>query len=217
MPLSLAGPALLIAVEKMVNGLIGQDPRIAETLSRFRGKRVAARTPQGGLDALFDAGGIRLRAPDATGPGEPADATLRGSAPQLFRLLAGGERSLAGREIRVEGDTELLLDLQRSLDEIDIRWEDFLQPALGDVLAGGLGGAVAEARNLARQAGGNIRRNLANFVQYEAGIMPAPEEMAQFAERVDELRLRLDRLQARIDLLLRDPRPDSPTRRASPQ
>ena len=204
MSLSLAGSALLFPVEKLVNGLIAQDPHAAEYLSRFRGKRVEAQTPHTGLNVLFDAGGVRLTTLDAEALNEPADVTVRGSAPQLFGLLTDSERPLADREIRVEGDAELLLDLQGALDEIDVRWEDYLGPILGDVLTEGLSSAVTDARDLTRMAGGNIKRNLENFVQYEAGVMPTPEEIAHFAERVDELRLRLDRLQARIEILQRD-------------
>ncbi len=207
MSLSLAGSALLFPVEKLVNELITQDPYAAEYLSRFYGKRVEVRTPHTGLNVLFDAGGIRLTTLGAKSLGEPANVTVRGSAPQLFRLLADSERPLADRKIRVEGDAELLLDLRRALDEIDIRWEDYLGPFLGDILTGGLSSAVTDARDLAREAGGNIKRNLENFVQYEAGVMPTPEEAAHFAERVDELRLRLDRLQARVEFLNRDAPP----------
>ncbi|MDE0509000.1 MAG: SCP2 sterol-binding domain-containing protein [Gammaproteobacteria bacterium] len=201
MSLSLAGSALLFPVEKLVNGLIAGDAHVAGNLTRFHGKRVEVRTPHTGLNLLFDAGGIRLSTLDSEALGEPADVTVRGTAPQLFRLLTDSERPLADREIRVEGDAELLLDLQRALDEIDVRWEDYLGPILGDVLTGGLSSAVTDARDLARDAGGNIKRNLENFVQYEAGVMPSPEEMGLFVARVDELRLRLDRLQARIENL----------------
>ena len=203
MSLSLAGSALLFPVEKLVNGLIAQDSHVAGNLSRFHGKRVEVRTPHTGLNLLFDAGGIRLSTLDAEALGEPADVTVRGTAPQLFKLLTDSERPLADREIRVEGDADLLLDLQRALDEIDVRWQDYLGPILGDILTGDLSSAVTDARDLARDAGGNIKRNLENFVQYESGVMPTPEEMGLFAARVDELRLRLDRLQARIGNLSR--------------
>lgn len=201
MSLSLAGSALLFPVEKLVNGLIAGDAHVAGNLSRFHGKRVEVRTPHTGINLLFDAGGIRLSTLDAEALGEPADVTVRGAAPQLFKLLTDSGRPLADREIRVEGDAELLLDLQRALDEIDVRWQDYLGPILGDILTVGLSGAVTDARDLARDAGGNIKRNLENFVQYEAGVMPTPEEMGLFVARVDELRLRLDRLQARIENL----------------
>lgn len=207
MSLFMAGSALLFPVEKLVNAAISRDTHVAGRLSRFRGKRVEVRTPHGGCNLLFDAGGIRLSALDAEALGEPADVTVRGAAPQLFKLLTDSGRPLADREIRVEGDAELLLDLQRALGEIDVRWEDCLGPILGDMLTGGLSSAVADARDLARDAGGNIKRNLENFVRYEAGAMPTPEETELFSTRIDELRLRLDRLQARIENLDRDKRP----------
>lgn len=204
MPPSLAVSALLFPAETLVNRLIARDSHIAGNLFRFRGKRVEARTPHMGLNLLFEADGIRLRALDSEAPCEPADVIVRGTAPQLLRLLAGSERPLAEREIRVEGDAELLLDLQRALDEIDVRWEDYLGPVLGDILTEGLSSAVTDARDLARDAGGNIKRNLENFVQYEAGVMPTPDELGLFTARVDELRLRLDRLRARVEIISRN-------------
>ncbi len=204
MSLALARSALLFPIEKLLNAMLAGDSHAAEALARFQGKRVEAQTPRAGLGILFDAGGVRLSALDAQALGERADVSVHGTAAQLLRLLADEGRPLADREIRIEGDAELLLDLRRALTRLDVRWEDFLGPLVGDVLTGGMLGAASDARELARDAGGRIKRRMEDFLQYEAGVAPSPLEMDLFAARVDELRLRLDRLQARTDILLRD-------------
>jgi len=186
---------------RLINHLIDRDPHVAESLARFCGKRFAVQTPQFGLVVSFDESAVRVGPLDAD---STADVTIRGSALHLLGMLQDSDRPLADQQLHIEGDAELLLDLQHTARKLDIRWEDHLQPVLGDVLTGGLGSAAAGARDWARQARGNIKRNLANFAQYESGAMPTPEELASFADRVDELRLRADRLQARVEILRRD-------------
>ena len=219
MPLSLAATALFAPVEKAVNTLLAQDPHAAKSLAGFHGKRIAAQTPRIGFILGFElasepvagpASGqarVRLAALHPGAVSEPVDVTIAGPASSLLKMLGNGEHGRADRNIRIEGDAELLLDLQQTLNRLDIRWEDLLQPALGDglgdVLIAGIGDAAAGARDWSRQAGGNIKRNLANYLQYESGAMPTPEDLATFADQVDNLRLRLDRLQARLDILTR--------------
>jgi len=207
MPLSLAATALLAPVEKAVNALLAQDPHAAKALAGFPGKRVAVQTPRIGFMLVFESAAgqarVRLAALHPEAISEPVDVTIAGPVPSLLKMLGGGEQTRAEGDIRIEGDAELLLDLQQMLNRLDIRWEDLLQPLLGDLLAGGIGNAAASARGWSRQAGGNIKRNLANYLQYESGAMPTPEDLATFADQVDDLRLRLDRLQARLDHLNR--------------
>ncbi len=207
MPLSLPATALLAPVEKAVNALLAQDPHAAKSLAGFHGKRFAVRTPRVGFMLAFEpASGqarVRLAALHPGAVAEPVDVTIGGPASSLLKMLGNGGHGRADRNIRIEGDAELLLDLQQTLNRLDIRWEDLLQPLLGDVLAGGIGDAAAGARNWSGQASGNIKRNLANYLQYESGAMPTPGDLATFADQVDNLRLRLDRLEARLNHLTR--------------
>ncbi len=201
MTLALAGTALLLPVEKALNGLLDQDGHARCALARFRGKRLVVQTPRAGCILRFEERRVGLSPWRPEALPEPVDATIEGPVSELLALLADPERPMAGRGIRIEGDAELLLEVQGVLGSLDIEWQDLLQPVLGDVISNSLGDAVAGARNWTRQAGGNIRRNLANYLQYEAGVMPSPEELAAFADRVDALRLRIDRLRARIENL----------------
>ena len=216
MVLSLAGAALLIPLEKAFNGLLAQDPHAGKSLARFRGKLVEARTPRGGFSLRFEDPGVRLGALHPGAPPEAPDVIIAGPARHLLAMLRNPRRPPpADGAIRIEGDAELLLELQQTLLALDVQWEDLLQPLLGDALAGGLGETVAGARDWTRKARGNVRRNLANYLQYESGAMPTPEELATFSDRVDDLRLRLDRLQARTDILLRAANADSAARQGA--
>ncbi len=199
MSFRVVGSALLLPVEKLLNGVIAENPHIAGKLTRFHDKRIHARTRRAGVSIFFNGDTLCLASLGADEPLETADATIRGSAAQLLKLLTDNERPLADRGIRIEGEAELLLDLRRTLVELDLRWEDYLQPLLGDIATEGARSTAEAAVGWARQARSNIQRNVANFAQYETDIMPNPEEWARFAERVDELRLRIDRLQARIE------------------
>ena len=68
---------------------------------------------------------------------------------------------------------------------------------VGDVATQQFSTAMANAREWTAQTQESLRADLEEYVHEEARLLPSGAETRIFAERLDELKLALDRIQAR--------------------
>lgn len=194
-----AGLALL---ESAINLALAMDPETLARLGPLEGKVIAVDMQGTGqtLYLLPGAEGFRLM---AHYEGE-ADTTLRGSPLALLRLNRGkpGEGLFSG-EVSIQGDVELGTRVQRILGGLDIDWEEHLSRITGDVVAHQVGNLVRGLMRWGEQAAGNLGRDFADYVQEERRDVPPRWELDEFLAGVDTLRSDVDRLEARINRLLR--------------
>ncbi len=90
-----------------------------------------------------------------------------------------------------------------TIESLDINWQDYLAPILGDVLSNELGEVERSAKDWGRSAGGSMRRNVRDYLSEEARLVPTALEVDSFSNRLDHLRLGIDRLEAKTELLQR--------------
>ena len=201
----LAGSLALCPVELILNRLLENDAHATRQLNAFTGKslQVITRTPSFAVTLLFEPGQLRLRAVTAGATATDADATIEGRTRDLLNLLTQQpeSRPLANPAIRLSGDAGLIQDLHAMLHAADIHWEDHLAPWLGDVVTNELGKFTADAQGWVRSARSGMKRNIDDYIKEEARLAPRPEQVAEFSDELDRLKLRIDRLKARTDLL----------------
>ena len=94
-------------------------------------------------------------------------------------------------------------DLQMTIESLDIDWQDYLAPILGDVLSNELGEVERSAKGWGQSAGSSMRRNVRDYLSEEARLVPTALEVDSFSNRLDHLRLGIDRLEAKTELLQR--------------
>lgn len=201
MSLALLQTALLLPVEALLNGMLALDAASRTRLASLEGKTLAVQATEPALALYISIRNGRLcLAPLFEGA---AAATLRGPASGLLRLLLQGETpaSLAPFGVELQGSTGFMQELQQLLRDLDIDWEFHLGRLIGDLpvaaLAKGLDTGVAFAGSTLAAA----RDNVGDYFTHEAGLLPARSSVGQFRSGVLDLNLRLDRLQARLDLL----------------
>jgi len=201
------GSLALIPVEKILNTIVGRDPHIAKQFLEFDSKciEIISRQPSLTLHLRFEDGAVRLSAIDTESLGIEADATISGKAETLLRLLGqkSDQRPLANAALDISGDATLVQDLQMTIESLDINWQDYLAPILGDVLSNELGEVERSAKDWGRSAGGSMRRNVRDYLSEEARLVPTALEVDSFSNRLDHLRLGIDRLEAKTELLQR--------------
>jgi ubiquinone biosynthesis accessory factor UbiJ len=201
------GSLALIPVEKILNTIVGRDPHIAKQFLAFDSKciEIISRQPSLTLNLRFEDGAVRLSAIDTESLGIEADATISGKAETLLRLLGqkSDQRPLANAALDISGDATLVQDLQMTIESLDINWQDYLAPILGDVLSNELGAVERSAKDWGRSAGGSMRRNVRDYLSEEARLVPTALEVDSFSNRLDHLRLGIDRLEAKTELLQR--------------
>jgi ubiquinone biosynthesis accessory factor UbiJ len=136
--------------------------------------------------------------------GQP-DTIIHSSPLGLIRLSflpVSKARSLFNDRIRLSGNVELGEKVKKLFDELDIDWEGHLAHFTGDVVAYQLGSLFRQGLAFKRQLGRSLRSNLTDYLQEELRIFPPREELNDFFSGVDALSLDVERLQARVNLLL---------------
>lgn len=121
---------------------------------------------------------------------------------RLSFLPASKVRSLFNDQIKMTGDTEFGQEIKKLFDEVDIDWEGHLAQFTGDVVAYQIGSFVRNGLAFTRQTKRSLRQNLTEYLQEELRFFPSREEVNDFFNDVDSVSLDVERLSARINLLL---------------
>jgi len=188
--------AILSAAETFLNGLLTLDPPTPARLAKLSGKtlRVQCQLPAMNLNLLVSGGRILLLG----GDGGSADATVSGKAHALLKLLVNKE-SAGWREdgIVISGDTGFLDDLQQILFGLDVDWEYQLSRFIGDIPTQAISDSVTGTKNFVRKSADSLRDDMDAWLHEEKRLFPDRTELEGFYRAVDNLRLRVDRLEAR--------------------
>lgn len=201
MSLALLQTTLLLPLEAMLNGMLALDAASRSRLAALEGRTLSVYCTQPALALhLSIRNGSLCLSPLFEGS---ASATLRGPAGGLLRLLLQGDTpaSLAPFGVELQGSTAFMQDLQHLLRDIDIDWEFHLSRLIGDLPVAALAGSLDAGLKVAGRTVAAARDNVADYLSYEAGLLPERSAVASFRSGVLDLQLQLDRLQARIDQL----------------
>lgn len=134
------------------------------------------------------------------------DATIHGSPMSLMRLSTAqnaGE-TLLKSDIEIEGDTRVAETFSAILREVDIDWEELLSKLVGDIFAHQTGQVVRSASDWFKESANAMQLNTGEYLSEETRMTPADSELAYYLDQVDDVRMDVDRLEARIKLLQDD-------------
>ena len=134
-----------------------------------------------------------------------ADTVIHSNPLGLIRLSllpASKARSLFNDKIRMTGDTELGQQVKKLFDEMDIDWEGHLAHFTGDVVAHQIGSFVRKGLSFKKKIDESMRQNMSEYLQEELRFIPTKYELEDFFAEVDELSLRVERLQAHVNQLI---------------
>jgi ubiquinone biosynthesis protein UbiJ len=201
------GSLALLPVENILNAIVRRDPHIAKKLVAFDSKciEIVSLRPNFSLSIRFEDDTIKLSAIDTQTLGIQADATITGNAENLFGLLTkkSDQRAMADAAIDISGDATLVQDLHVTIESLDVDWQDYLAPILGDVLSNELGEIQSNARDWSKSTGTSMHRGVRDYLSEEARLVPSELEVDSFSNRLDQLRLSIDRVAAKTELLKR--------------
>lgn len=193
--------AALAALETALNRALALSVHSKTALAQLEDCVFALHCTAPHMDIYLHPGaqGIRLTSVH-TGPvttsikGEAADFTeLATSSDPTATLINGG--------LELDGDSAPLLELQRILAALDMDWEAPLVDALGDVAGHQLAQLLRHAFAWGKQASTSLTRQLEEFIHEEARLSPPRLEVEDFYQDLQELGLRVDRLQSRTERL----------------
>jgi ubiquinone biosynthesis protein UbiJ len=87
------------------------------------------------------------------------------------------------------------------LREVDIDWEELFSKLVGDLFAHQAGKTVRSTTAWLKDSAEAMKLNAGEYITEESGLSPADAEVSEFMDEVDDLRMNIDRLEARINNL----------------
>jgi ubiquinone biosynthesis accessory factor UbiJ len=130
---------------------------------------------------------------------EHSDAIIYSSPIGLIRLSflpASRARSLFNDGIRIEGEVAFAQAVKALFDGLELDWEGHLAQFTGDMVAHGIGACFRKAQRFAEHAHSSFNFQASSYLHEE---LPSPEEISDFCDAVDELKLDIERLEAKVN------------------
>lgn len=191
--------ALTAPIESLINAVIAQDVGSQRRLAALEGKSVQLQCSKPlafSVSIVVSNGRLSLRALQEDAP----DAGIRADAGALLRLLLSSSQSdaLFSPDIQLSGDTQVVQALHSILSDLNIDWEVHVSRLFGDVVTQQVSSGIAQTRQWSSQAAESLRADAEEYVHEEARLLPSRYEVRVFSERLDELKLAIDRIQARV-------------------
>ncbi|EXF43350.1 protein YigP [Pseudomonas sp. BAY1663] len=202
--------ALLAGAEHGINRVLRLDPTALPRLARLGGRiiEIDCTAPAWRLFLLADDEGLRL----ASSWGAEADCRLRAPATSLLRLAVSRDKTavLHGPDVEIDGDSGLLMGLAEILQDLELDWEYEVSRWLGPVGAQLLGSSLRNPLYWVRENADTLRQDLADYLSEEARALVGQAEAQACFDELDDMKLTLDRLEARIERLAHNLNPDRP-------
>ena len=184
-----------------INHYLALDPESHLRLKALEGKVVTLELLGMGLNLqlIFQAGKVTLRASEF----EDACTHIKGTPITLLRMVLtqGDRKHFFADDVTIEGDLEVGQDVIDLFDHIEIDWEEYLSRWMGDMPAHQVGNVVREIKKMSQRTREVLLQNVNEYVHEEKQLVPPTEELKDFFADVDELRMDVDRLEARIQTL----------------
>jgi ubiquinone biosynthesis accessory factor UbiJ len=205
MPTNLISPtvhtAALAALEAAINRALALAPQTAAGLGELGDVvfRLHCTAPEIDIYLQPRDQGIRLighHEGDIT-------TTVKGEASDFAELATAEDpaATLINGKLEIDGDSAVLIELQKLVAELEIDWEAPLVDTLGDVAGHQLAQLLRGAFSWGKQASSSLLRQIEEFIHEEARLSPPRLELEDFYHDIHELNLRVERLQSRTDRL----------------
>lgn len=192
-------------LDRLAALVLAADPDTVLALRELDGKRlrIHCTSPTVDVTLAFHNGEMHIepQASDSDVPPTPTHALIRGTGLDLLKLLSGGDLG----SLQVEGDIRVLqtfADIAKGYRPSTAKPES-ANPSSGrannsplEDLFNQTLGAAAEGFHLLRSAAGATKRQAQEDLQQH---FASQDDLADFLSELHSLRLRVDRLSARLD------------------
>lgn len=187
-------PGLLAAMlDGAINQALALDEGSLERLANLDGKCLALALDGLAIELYFEGKGSRLAV--SIEPSKEPDTRIHGT-PWALLAMSRPEWRSAQSGVGIEGDAGCAQALEQLLRRLDPDYEAFLATHLGPILGQQVAQILKQGQQQSQQLLAIGTEQLARYLREESGVLVKPDEMAEFADDVDELREAADRLEA---------------------
>ena len=193
----------LASAESTLNRLLSLDSTAQARLSPLAGQVIAIVCTQPALTLYLIPlnTGIQL----ATQWHAPADCTLCAPATLLLKLITSADKTsvLHHPNVTLDGQSAVLMELADILQSLELDWEYEVSRWLGPLPTALLSGHLRSSRDWLLQSAHSLHLNAADYLAEESRTLVGQMEAQTRFNEINQLQLDLDRLDARIALLLK--------------
>jgi len=192
------------ALETALNHTLSLDPDTQQRLIALNGRRVLLhlRGPEIALAITVKEGRLEVGPPDENASGSQLRvAATPGSL--LAMLFERDDDGISPGKVEIAGDAELARRLEKLATTFAPDFEEAFARTFGDVLGVPIAKAVRKALSHAKETATHLAEDSADWLREESRLALAPGEVEGFLDGVDTLRERSDRLESRVQRLVR--------------
>lgn len=203
---------LLSPIEHAVNQLLALDENVSQEIHALDGKTILLCISGLNLELYltFRNGRVSLtrQCPEKEIGGGPATVAVQLSGKvKDFLALAKNQRegeSVSAGQVDIQGDLATAQRVQNLFRNSHIDVEEIVAKATSDAFAYRLGRVARTGFGLIRDGLKGIEQDVGNYILYEKRATPSQQELVDFTSDVDDIVLRFDRLQSRLQQLKRE-------------
>ncbi len=192
------------ALETALNHTLSLDPDTQQRLIALNGRRVLLhlRGPEIALAITVEDGRLVVGPPEENASGSQLRvAATPGSL--LAMLFKRGDDGISPGKVEIAGDAELARRLEKLATTFAPDFEEAFARTFGDVLGVPIARAVRKALSHAKETATHLTEDSADWLREESRLALAPGEVEGFLDGVDTLRERSERLESRVQRLVR--------------
>ncbi|MBP7982174.1 MAG: SCP2 sterol-binding domain-containing protein [Arenimonas sp.] len=190
-------------LQEALNRVLRLDAASLEKLNGLQGRRIELHLQSPDVALAVQVRGQTLQV-GPVDPGQEPDISFKSTLSGILKSLpmfAQGQPAIGA--MRISGDVELARLLQELVKEFDPDWQEPFVKALGPVFGPQAAKFIREGLRQAKTGAGNFMQSGAEYVTEEARVVVSKSELDDFNTQVDKIRQRGDRLQARVNELLK--------------
>jgi len=195
--------AALRPIASLLNRNIAESTPARELCQKLSAKVVAIRVRNTALAAYFVVNDEALDL--VTSSADEPDVVITGSIITLARMAGqSGEAAIRDGSLDLTGDAETAKEFQQLLAFAKPDVEEELSGIIGDVTAHRLGEIARGVGRWGRDARSTMGANIREYLQEESRDVPSRYELDAFSSNISTLRDDVDRVEARLNRLLKD-------------
>ena len=184
---------------QLLQHLLSQNTWAFSALQQFAGKSVAFHIALINTSLVILENG-NLAIGGSTGSNASPDATVTISPNVALKLIL--RDASAKNQIDITGDTHLVTELSRVLQNISWDYEEDLSKLTGDAAAHKIGEWSRETIAGVKKQSVNVAEMVSEYWQEEMPMIAKKRHVEEFVAQVDTLRADVERAEKRLDKLL---------------
>jgi len=189
-----------LILEYIINKFIISQPESLEFLATLNNKTLSitcSNWPDLTVYCVFSDTRINLT---HTKP-EHLDVIITAPLLGLIKLAINQQTTdLRAENIAIHGDILTAELIQKLLFNLNIDWEEELSKYTGDVIAHQAILLIKHLKAYNKDTSSSLLAMLTEYLQEEAKLLPTHFETDEFMQAVDQLRMQVDRLEARVNI-----------------